>query len=109
METAAGREKGMTTAAHPFTGHQIPPDVRARLLDRDTVANAYAHHSIKAAGKTIGAGQVTFQNALDWHGIPRRKRGVKPPGTVITREAVAAAAARAYARVGRCPPGCKGS
>ena len=92
---------------HPFSPN-VPPETLARLLDRDTVANAYAVGSIKAAGKSLGVGQINFAMALRYHGIRIRARGEKPPGRRYTKDQAELAVLRAYARSDRCPPSCPG-
>ncbi len=85
------------------------PETRERLMDREQVADAYANYTINAGAKSLGCGRIAFTVALRMHGIAIRPKGTPPPGTTITRDAVKAAAARAYARVGRCPPNCPGA
>ena len=100
----------MTAQDHPFR-FVNDPKVRARLMDPEQVAAAYAKHSIRQAGRSLGASQKTMERALDLHGIPRRKRGEKPPGTAvrrITRAQVKRLVMRAYAKADRCPPNCPG-
>lgn len=96
--------------SHPFAEHRHEPEVLARLLDRRQVADAYAQYTIKKAGQYLGAGQRSMELALDYHGIPRRKRGEKPPGIRLnlTRSQLKRLVMRAYARSDRCPPGCPG-
>ena len=99
----------MTAQPHPFR-YVNDPAVRARLMDAEQVRAAYAVASIRQAGRNLGASQKTMERALDLHGIPRRKRGAKPPGMVrgLTRDDVRRAVYRAYRRADRCPPDCVG-
>jgi hypothetical protein len=95
--------------ASPFN-YQVPADVQARLLDRELVRAAYAEHSIKLAGKTLGCGQKTMEKALRYHGIKVRKRGERPPGMMgmLTRDELRSIVYRAYRRNDRCPVDCIG-
>ena len=94
---------------HPFSP-TMPPDTLARLLDRDTVARAYAVADIKTAGKSLGVGQINFAMALRHHGIRIRARGEPPPGRRFTKDQIELAVLRAYLRVedAGCPPSCPG-
>ena len=96
------------TQTNPFSSPYMKPEVSARLMDRDMVANAYANNTLKGAAREMGAGFVSFARALRYHGIEIRKRGEKPPGLRLTRGDVEKAILRAYAKSDRCPPSCPG-
>ncbi len=93
---------------HPFTNQ--PPEIAAKLLDKDLIVGLYACNSIKETGRTLGVGQQTIEKTLDYHGIPRRARGERPApmGGGISKGMVRQLVRRAYLRNDRCPPDCPG-
>ena len=98
------------TQTNPFSSPYMKPEVSARLMDRDMVANAYARNTLKGAAREMGAGFVSFARALRYHGIRVRARGEKPPGMRLTRGDVEKAILRAYLKTpgAGCPPSCPG-
>ena len=93
--------------AHPFTGPQLD-HVRDKLLDKSLIQKVYGERTLREAAKELGTTRRTFRRALLFHGIPIRKRGQRPVGRGLTRERLHQIVARAYDRVGRCPPACPG-
>lgn len=101
---------GCDVVTRPFAAQ--PPEIQKRLLCRETVADAYAHATIKDAAAQLGVGQHTMEKALDYHGIKRRKRGESPPPRDVvkslTRRQLRVVVQRAYDKAGRCPMNCPG-
>lgn len=92
---------------HPFAAPQLD-HVRDKLLDKDLLQKLYGEKTMSEAAQQLGTTRRTFRRALLFHGIPIRKRGQKPVGRGLTVERLHRIVARAYDRVGRCPPDCPG-
>jgi len=94
----------------PLDRFQLRPEIKAQLLDRETMARIYAEHDIKGGAKVLGTGRVPFGVALRYHGIRVRNRGERPPCLQLTRRQVELAVLRAYLNTpdAGCPPSCPG-
>ena len=83
-------------------GRKVPPDVAARLDDRDWLVARYVDEGLSgnAVGRLIGVSGTTIRDALAVHGIPRRPSGGNRAPSVDARLADRRWLRARYAKLG---------